>query len=185
MAISPSASLDTEASTSRSSLTLSESERLDALDPLRHLLQSEIEPEDSESNQLLPSQRHTIKDETYVVRYFKDSKLKPETVGMHKGKAKEMEPIDCSLSPTQEDSNQYDIILNCDQGKGCGGIIWPAAEVLGQYIASNQQLQDRWRTKNGGNLEIVELGSGTGLVGLLVRKIGFGKGARGWITDQR
>ncbi|CDS00474.1 hypothetical protein, partial [Sporisorium scitamineum] len=66
---------------------------------------------------------------------------------------------------------------------GCGGKIWPAAEVLGAYIAakySSPPSNSAEQTANEGynnhnfdwrNKRIIELGSGTGLVGYLVHAL--------------
>lgn len=195
-----SSSTNPDLSTSRTSLNLSESERLDELDPLRHLLANHFDIDnsnpdstspDSDSVPILPQQRHTIQDENYIVRYFRNSSLKPQTISKGKGKSRAI-----SISHEHSDSTEdhYDVVLNCDQSKGCGGIIWPAAEVLGQYIASNQPLKKRWREKidrkakgdddHDDKFQVLELGSGTGLVGLLVAKIGLGRNVECWITDQ-
>ncbi|KAI9510989.1 putative methyltransferase-domain-containing protein [Russula earlei] len=62
--------------------------------------------------------------------------------------------------------------LFVDAGPGCGGIAWPAGEVLASYIAR------RGFALQG--LNVLELGSGTGLVGLVA---GY-HGAHVCITDQ-
>jgi predicted nicotinamide N-methyase len=62
--------------------------------------------------------------------------------------------------------------LSVDAGPGCGGIAWPAGEVLASYISR------RGSTLEG--LNVLELGSGTGLVGLVAGYLG----ARVCITDQ-
>ncbi|KAG2148071.1 putative methyltransferase-domain-containing protein [Suillus clintonianus] len=65
------------------------------------------------------------------------------------------------------------ISLKVDASHGCGGIAWPAGEVLSNYIAfrGNGYLDGK---------KIVELGSGTGLVGLVAGALG----GTVWITDQ-
>ena len=72
--------------------------------------------------------------------------------------------------------NFQDIIvtLQVDAGPGCGGIAWPAGEVLSRYIV--RQGRDYWRGKR-----VLELGSGTGLVGLVAGYLG----AHTVLTDQR
>lgn len=64
--------------------------------------------------------------------------------------------------------------LLVDAGPGCGGIAWPAGQVLSNYLAhkGSQYLQDR---------HVLELGSGTGLVGLVAAKLGAPQVT---ITDQ-
>ncbi|KAG1820553.1 putative methyltransferase-domain-containing protein [Suillus subaureus] len=71
------------------------------------------------------------------------------------------------------DSPLVSISLKVDASHGCGGIAWPAGEVLSNYIAFRGigYLQGK---------KIVELGSGTGLVGLVAGALG----GTVWITDQ-
>lgn len=66
------------------------------------------------------------------------------------------------------------VALQVDAGPGCGGIAWPAGEVLSRYIV--YQGRDYWRGKR-----VLELGSGTGLVGLVAGYLG----AHTILTDQR
>lgn len=63
------------------------------------------------------------------------------------------------------DSPLVSISLKVDASHGCGGIAWPAGEVLSSYIAFRGigYLQGK---------KIVELGSGTGLVGLVAGALG-------------
>jgi len=61
-----------------------------------------------------------------------------------------------------------------DAGPGCGGIAWPAGEVLSRYIV--RRGRDYWKGKR-----VLELGSGTGLVGLVAGYLG----AHAVLTDQR
>jgi len=89
-----------------------------------------------------------------------------------------------SIVPTQPPSTQrqiqshsfghiaLDILV--DAGPGCGGIAWPAGQVLSDYLVhrGSHYLQDR---------QVLELGSGTGLVGLVAAKLGAPKVI---ITDQ-
>lgn len=55
--------------------------------------------------------------------------------------------------------------LMVDAGPGCGGIAWPAGEVLSQYLVHRGQEYLHGR-------RVLELGSGTGLVGLVAAKLG-------------
>jgi protein N-lysine methyltransferase METTL21A len=64
--------------------------------------------------------------------------------------------------------------LKVDAGPGCGGIAWPAGEVLSRYVV--RRGRDYWQGKR-----VLELGSGTGLVGLVAGYLG----AHAVITDQR
>ncbi|TFK29223.1 hypothetical protein FA15DRAFT_664136 [Coprinopsis marcescibilis] len=63
--------------------------------------------------------------------------------------------------------------LTVDASPGCGGIAWPAGQILATYLI--QQGPDYLRDRN-----ILELGSGTGLVGLVAGLLGS---TRTWITD--
>ncbi|KAF7792122.1 hypothetical protein EIP86_003152 [Pleurotus ostreatoroseus] len=63
------------------------------------------------------------------------------------------------------------IRLAVDASPGCGGIAWPAGQVLSSYIARRGSLKGK---------SVLELGSGTGLVGLVAAALG----ANVVITDQ-
>lgn len=106
--------------------------------------------------------------------------------------------IDISLLDTDESPPTMSLSLTVNAGAGCGGIAWPAGEVtllmspayhrhlytpyyrhwvrllqvLARYIAR--------RGKALQGLNVLELGSGTGLVGLVAGYFG----ARVYITDQ-
>jgi len=75
--------------------------------------------------------------------------------------------------PSSQDGISRDLTvkLAVDASPGCGGVAWPAGEVLSKYIARNGSLKGR---------NVLELGSGTGLVGLVAGMLG----ANVWITDQ-
>jgi hypothetical protein len=124
-----------------------------------------------DAGDLLPDQIPSIIDERAVIRYYKDPSRRPIIISEGlQGTVKQ-------LSSKDEDAEcSYDVSLTLDVTTGCGGKIWPAAEVLGQYIASKRS-DGQWKGKVA-----VELGAGTGLVGLLAAKateIG-----EVWITDQ-
>lgn len=68
-------------------------------------------------------------------------------------------------------SDPISIALAVDAAPGCGGIAWPAGEVLSAYLARRGSLKGK---------SILELGSGTGLVGLVAGHLG----GRVCITDQ-
>lgn len=60
------------------------------------------------------------------------------------------------------------ILLSQDLSGGCGGKIWECANVMINYLIwKNQQLDGRLFQ----NQKVVEIGSGTGLVGLAVAKL--------------
>jgi len=120
-------------------------ESLDQLDPLRHLRS----PDDADDpaadiSDIVPAQRPSVLDQTIELEY-----------------------------PTVPDAPPVRIKLAVDASPGCGGIAWPAGEVLSRYIA--RRGPDALRGKT-----VLELGSGTGLVGLVAGKLG----AEVWITDQ-
>lgn len=62
--------------------------------------------------------------------------------------------------------------LVVDAGPGCGGIAWPAGEVLSRYLARRGSLMGQ---------QAIELGSGTGLVGLVAGLLGADEVV---VTDQ-
>ncbi|KAI0052555.1 S-adenosyl-L-methionine-dependent methyltransferase [Auriscalpium vulgare] len=72
--------------------------------------------------------------------------------------------------------NRPDIALRLavDAAPGCGGIAWPAGEVLARYLARHRG------PPSLAGARVLELGSGTGLVGLIAARLG----AHVWITDQ-
>ncbi|RXK41722.1 hypothetical protein M231_00957 [Tremella mesenterica] len=71
-----------------------------------------------------------------------------------------------------------DVKLKVDAGPGCGGIAWPAGEVLSRYLAYRHN-----QTALLENKTILELGSGTGLVGIVAGILE--PSAKVWVTDQR
>ncbi|KAG2345145.1 hypothetical protein BDR05DRAFT_909262 [Suillus weaverae] len=119
-------------------------EALDTLDPLRHLRTD-------------ASDFARDNDEGTVVVPSQPRSILGETIRL-------TFPVDSPL---------VSISLKVDASHGCGGIAWPAGEVLSNYIASRGvgYLQGK---------KIVELGSGTGLVGLVAGALG----GTVWITDQ-
>lgn len=80
--------------------------------------------------------------------------------------------------------------LRVDALPGCGGIVWPAAQVIESFfihlfLISFGQVLASYLIKRGLNSlagkNVVELGSGTGLVGLVAAQLGP---KHVWITDQ-
>ncbi|PWN35116.1 uncharacterized protein FA14DRAFT_167464 [Meira miltonrushii] len=129
--------------------------------------QSDVGEQDGlQRNGLVPQQLPSIIDERAIVRYYKDPYKTPIIISSgHQEQARQ---------GTWEDF--FDVALALDVTTGCGGKIWPAAEVLGQYIAS-KRTGGEWKGK-----QAVELGAGTGLVGLLAAQLGDLE--KVWITDQ-
>lgn len=80
--------------------------------------------------------------------------------------------LNIPLLDTDESPRTMSLSLAVNAGAGCGGIAWPAGEVLARYIAR--------RGKALQGLNVLELGSGTGLVGLVAGYFG----AQVYITDQ-
>ncbi|EED84419.1 predicted protein [Postia placenta Mad-698-R] len=78
------------------------------------------------------------------------------------------------LTFPSDPSETVSITLAVDASPGCGGIAWPAGEVLSRYIARKGPAYFKDKT-------VLELGSGTGLVGLVAAKLGA---PRVWLTDQ-
>jgi len=119
-------------------------EALDALDPLRHLRGDESLGDNGDSHTIVPVQPRSTQNELIRLSY-----------------------------PERGRSTPIHVVLKVDASPGCGGIAWPAGEVLANYLAQRGQDYCTGRT-------ILELGSGTGLVGLVAGKVG----GKVWITDQ-
>ncbi|KAF9534965.1 putative methyltransferase-domain-containing protein [Crepidotus variabilis] len=70
--------------------------------------------------------------------------------------------------------NPLEISLVVDAAPGCGGLAWPAGQILASYLVQKgpEYIQSKC---------ILELGSGTGLVGLVIGAI---QNMDIWITDQ-
>lgn len=126
-----------------------------------------------DGEQLIPEQRPSIIDQRAIVRYYVDGRRSP----IVKPLQQDEESTFLSSAFDEGGGTCYDVMLALDVSEGCGGRIWPAAEVLGAYIAARRS-QGQWFGKT-----VVELGAGTGLCGLLVSAIGHSKTV--WITDQK
>ncbi|KAL6306735.1 putative methyltransferase-domain-containing protein [Sparassis latifolia] len=138
-------------------------EKLDELDPLRHLRNDD----DAQLADVVPAQPPSIHNQLVELSFSSD---------------------ESALLP-----NPVVIKLVVDASPGCGGIAWPAGEVrlpcvihriivlnncvctVCQVLAAYIARRGSWKGKN-----VLELGSGTGLVGLVAGKLG----ARACITDQ-
>lgn len=139
------------------------------LDPLSIYINTEKVSFEVDAGDFLPDQIPSIINESAIVRYYKEATKRPSIVSDgHQGNARELED--------SQSGNVYDVFLALDVTRGCGGKIWPAAEVLGQYIASRRS-DEQWKGKT-----VVELGAGTGLVGFLAAAATLL--GRIWITDQ-
>ncbi|KAF8916809.1 putative methyltransferase-domain-containing protein [Mucidula mucida] len=80
------------------------------------------------------------------------------------------------LAFTQASSSDgpLSVTLSVDASPGCGGIVWPAGQILSNYLVLKGSDYVRDKT-------ILELGSGTGLVGIVAALLGA---KDVWITDQ-
>ncbi|KAJ2933485.1 hypothetical protein H1R20_g3624, partial [Candolleomyces eurysporus] len=128
-------------------------EELDAKDPLRHLMGVEdslVAVRDSSSQLLafLPAQSHSVEDGLLRLSFSCDRGGVPQ-------------PLNISLA--------------VDASPGCGGIAWPAGQILATYLV--QRDLGYLRDKN-----VLELGAGTGLVGLVAGELEAD--CRVVITDQ-
>ncbi|KAG7448922.1 S-adenosyl-L-methionine-dependent methyltransferase [Guyanagaster necrorhizus] len=74
------------------------------------------------------------------------------------------------LSPSEE---PLVVTLSVDASPGCGGIVWPAGQILSNYLVRTLRSFLQGKT-------VLELGSGTGLVGIVAAKLG----AKVYVTDQ-
>ncbi|PFH52611.1 hypothetical protein AMATHDRAFT_139772 [Amanita thiersii Skay4041] len=111
---------------------------------LDHLGDANNAPQSDNFYSLLPKQSHSVKDEI--------------------------------LQLTFNSSRPHDLVsisLYMDASPGCGGIAWPAGQILSSYIV--KKAPEFFQAKI-----VLEIGSGTGLVGLVAGVLG----AKVWITDQ-
>ncbi|SNX84683.1 uncharacterized protein MEPE_03392 [Melanopsichium pennsylvanicum] len=196
---------------------LEREEELDLVDPLRHFLtidnhQDNISSSDQTSNftrsfddirdapskndyTIVPHQLESIINQHTTIRYYRDLSRKPQLID---------QPSSSSSSSSnhfsQRQEEYWDINLKLDMTTGCGGKIWPAAEVLGAYIAARYSSPSTASSQEDGKLmetnsdyphhkfdwrnkTIIELGSGTGLVGYLVHALCL-ENCKIWVTDQ-
>ncbi|KAG6903314.1 hypothetical protein C0995_013067 [Termitomyces sp. Mi166 len=147
-------------------------EALDEIDPLRHLMHQSDDDGGggNEPKILVPKQRRSVQGETLHLSFS---------------------------SPCSQLS--VEIALAVDASPGCGGITWPAGEVcsspLGRDVSDDGKVLSSYLTKRGPEFvhgrNILELGSGTGLVGLVAAKLQLQKTTSAgtstpsvYITDQ-
>ncbi|WVQ86031.1 hypothetical protein IAT38_008199 [Cryptococcus sp. DSM 104549] len=71
-----------------------------------------------------------------------------------------------------------DVKLKVDAGPGCGGFTWLSGEVLSRYLAYRHTVDPSCLRGK----EVIELGSGTGLVGIVAAMLE--PTASVWVTDQ-
>lgn len=140
-------------------------EALDALDPLRHLRGDESLGNDDDSQSVVPVQPRSTHNELIRLSF-----------------------------PDRGCSTAVHVMLKVDASPGCGGIAWPAGEVRISILGSlffaaigkinRSQVLANYLALRGEKYctgkTILELGSGTGLVGLVVGKLD----GKVWITDQ-
>ncbi|TFK43256.1 putative methyltransferase-domain-containing protein [Crucibulum laeve] len=133
---------------------LANEEALDGTNPLRHLMEDQ-QPEPLPTNapssryellSALPKQSYTVEDGILQLTF-------------QHGHPTIKQPILATLT--------------VDASPGCGGVAWPAGQILASYLV--QQGPEYLKNKN-----ILELGSGTGLVGLVAALLG----GKVCITDQ-
>lgn len=188
---------------------LERQEQLDLVDPLRHFLAIDDDDNDDHDDGLhvahpssssgdvrdlpsqtdysiVPQQIESIIDRRTTIRYYRDIARRPILID----EGNPAPEVDSKAA-----GGYWDVQLKLDMTTGCGGKIWPAAEVLGAYIAAKYSSpwtpkpQDATANKGYNNhgfdwrgKRIIELGSGTGLVGYLVHALQLE--ASIWVTDQ-
>ncbi|KAK0490669.1 putative methyltransferase-domain-containing protein [Armillaria novae-zelandiae] len=77
------------------------------------------------------------------------------------------------LTFTKSSEDPVIVTLSVDASPGCGGIVWPAGQILSNYLVQRDRSFLQHKT-------VLELGSGTGLVGIVAASLG----AQVWVTDQ-
>jgi protein N-lysine methyltransferase METTL21A len=126
---------------------------MDILDPNHHhgddLADSDPAERDltSELSSILPGQTFSVTDSTLQLEFVHNKEFGPHAI--------------CRIK------------LYSDASPGCGGIAWPAGQILASHLVKGDPT-------NIAGKKVIELGSGTGLVGLVAAKLG----AKVWITDQ-
>ncbi|KAK7060266.1 Protein-lysine N-methyltransferase efm6 [Paramarasmius palmivorus] len=131
-------------------------------DPLKHLRIVNGDENTGTSNLvrselisgILPGQHYSLQDKTLTLTFSKQGSDQAGNAG--------------------PDYDQLSIILAVDASPGCGGVVWPAGQILSSYLF--RKGPEYLRGKN-----VVELGSGTGLVGLIAAMLDAGQV---WVTDQ-
>ncbi|KAK9468185.1 putative methyltransferase-domain-containing protein [Lipomyces arxii] len=94
----------------------------------------------------------------------------------------------------EADFNGTSVKLQHDAGAtGCGGKLWPAGELLSRYLVSAKDDESYvghqvWKRAKDNVVRVLELGSGTGLVGLVLgnamKNAGHEENIKITITDQ-
>ena len=114
-----------------------------------------MSPDLEPTEDIVPEQIPSILDQRACIVYSTAPDVEPRVVSTR------------DLESDTQAQQEYRIHLRLDMTNGCGGKIWPAAEVLGAYIASMPSryaphatdlalAQHPWRGKT-----VVELGSGS------------------------
>ncbi|GKY92120.1 hypothetical protein MPSEU_000183400 [Mayamaea pseudoterrestris] len=114
-------------------------------------------------------------DESESIVFLRDqsSLLKYESFLRHQRVYDDLKHVDYKYIDYSNDC--YSLIVEQDKSLGKGGFCWDAAYILGEYLSSQQNgnvLHDLRRDAKSGErrLDIVELGAGTGLCGMMVAK---------------
>ncbi|KIK65598.1 hypothetical protein GYMLUDRAFT_978907 [Collybiopsis luxurians FD-317 M1] len=131
-------------------------------------------------------ERNPVDDEKYELdepfRYFRVGEeqlgtqdlARTELLSVLPGQSYSINDKTLRLDFESQHQGTVSITLQVDASPGCGGVVWPAGQILSSYLIrrGSEFLQGR---------RVVELGSGTGLVGLIAASLGASKV---WITDQ-
>ncbi|ESK93785.1 hypothetical protein Moror_1065 [Moniliophthora roreri MCA 2997] len=102
---------------------------------------------------VLPGQHYSLQDKTLILAFSNQ---------------------ECNQPGDTELANHLSITLAVDASPGCGGVVWPAAQILSSYLFRKGPAYLRGRN-------VLELGSGTGLVGLIAAML---DARHVWVTDQ-
>ncbi|KAF9452143.1 hypothetical protein P691DRAFT_722431 [Macrolepiota fuliginosa MF-IS2] len=153
-------------------------EKLDALNPLRHLIDcspiQDVKPTTETKSNIDSDTQITEGDQEdeEILRGSKKSKSELLSVLPHQHFSESDGVLDLTFSLSLNKhlqggkEPQVSIRLIVDAAPGCGGIAWPAGQILSSYLTQTYQT-----TTSLSNKTIIELGSGTGLVGLIAGKL--------------
>lgn len=184
---------------------LAREELLDMLDPLRHLMDSPSTQNTYTASGVDPSidiQAEGDEENEQILRGSRKSRSELLSVLPHQHFSESDGILDLafslplSKSLKEEKGPQVSIKLVVDSAPGCGGIAWPAGQVtfpllaylftpatdMGLKILSSYLTQTYRTVMPLSNKSVIELGSGTGLVGLVAGKLD--PSCMVYITDQ-